>query len=64
MSKINISPEVQKIFDDFDNLSVEEKKAIARKRMENAKKSQGKIWFAPGFSFDSDSKIKLYEVTA
>lgn len=25
-------------------------------------KTQGKIRLAPGFSFDSDSKVKLYEV--
>lgn len=27
-------------------------------------RTQGKIKFAPGFSFDSDSKVKLYDVDA
>lgn len=27
-------------------------------------KTQGKIKLAPGFSFDSDSKVKLYEANA
>lgn len=27
-------------------------------------KTQGKIRLAPGFSFDSDSKVKLYEADA
>lgn len=62
MQKIGI--ETQRIFDKWDKMSVEEKKAIAQKRKENMQKSQGKIWFAPGFSFDSDSKVKLYEVNA
>lgn len=62
MQKIGI--ETQRIFDKWDKMSIEEKKAIAQKRKENMKKSQGKIWFAPGFSFDSDSKVKLYEVNA
>lgn len=62
MQKIGI--ETQRIFDRRDNMSDEEKKELRRKANEFAKKSQGKIWFAPGFSFDSDSKVKLYEVNA
>lgn len=27
-------------------------------------KTQGKIKLVPGFSFDSDAKVKLYEVNA
>lgn len=59
-----ISEETQRIFDKWEKLSVEQKKEIAKKRKEYMEKSQGKIWFAPGFSFDSDSKIKLYEINA
>lgn len=58
MQKIGI--ETQRIFDKWDKMSGEEKKAIAKKRKENMEKSQGKIWFAPDFSFDSNSKVKLY----
>lgn len=56
--------DTQKIFDDWDKLSVEEKKKIKEKSQEAYNKYKHTIYFAPGFSFDSDSKIKLYEVNA
>lgn len=58
MTKIGI--ETQRIFDKWENVSDEEKKERKRKANEYAKETQGKLWFAPGFSFDSDSKVKLY----
>lgn len=61
MTKIGI--ETQRIFDKWEKLTVDEKKAVAKKRSEFAKRNQGKIWFAPGFSFDSDSKVNLYSTT-
>lgn len=36
------------------------KKRIWTRRMLACKESQGTMTLAPGFSFDSDSKIKLY----
>lgn len=62
MQKIGL--ETQRIFDKWEKMPDEEKKERIRKANEFAKKSQGKIWFAPGFSFDSDSKVKLYEINA
>lgn len=62
MRKIGI--ETQRIFDRRDKMPVEKKKELRMKANEFARKSQGKIWFAPGFSFDSDSKVKLYEANA
>lgn len=59
-----ISPEVQAIFDEWDNLPIEEKKRRKQHAKEMSDKTQGTFFFTPGFSFDSDSKIKLYEVNA
>lgn len=55
-----ISPEIQKIFDEWDNLPIEEKKRRKQHAKEMSDKMQGTSYFAPGFSFDSDSKKKLY----
>lgn len=55
---------LQEIFDNWDTVPVEVKKEIARKREAAIEKYQGTIQLAPGFSFDSDSKVKLYEINA
>lgn len=60
----NINSETQRIFNEWDKLSVDEKKKIADKRNAAYNKYKHSVFFAPGFSFDSDSKVKLYEVNA
>ena len=54
--------DLKTINDNWDNIPVEVKQKISKKRNEAAMRSQGKITFAPGFSFDSDSKVKLYVI--
>lgn len=44
----------------WDEVPVIVKKRIAARRSIAAKKSQGSFIFAPGFSFDSDTSVKLY----
>ena len=45
----------------WENLPLEVRKRLVAKREANSIKSQGTLAFAPGFSFDSDSAIKLYQ---
>lgn len=56
--------DLKTINENWDNIPIEVKQQISNRRKEAARLSQGKITFAPGFSFDSDSKIKLYEINA
>ena len=44
----------------WGNLPLEVRKRLVAKREANSIKSQGTLAFVPGFSFDSDSTIKLY----
>ena len=50
----------------FDNVEWEKvptivKKRIWTRRMINIKKNKGSLELVDGFSFDSDSKVKLYD---
>ena len=47
-------------FVDWEKVPVIVKKRICARRRINMEKYKGSITLAPGFSFDSDSKIKLY----
>lgn len=45
----------------WEEVPVEVKKRIAANREKNSLRTQGTLTFAPGFSFDSDSEVKLYQ---
>lgn len=55
---------LQEIFDNWETVLIEVKKDLAKKRKAAIKKYQGAIQLAQGFSFDSDSNVKLYKINA
>lgn len=45
----------------WGDVPIEVKKRIAASRRRNSIKTQGTLAFVSGFSFDSDSTVKLYQ---